>query len=56
MKLRNRQQVVSSGQEGAPPKPWASRITSLVYYGVITGILLYGIFFVGNRLDRKSVV
>ena len=50
MKLRNRQQVVSSGQEGAPPKPWASRITSLVYYGVITGLLLYGIFFVGNRL------
>ncbi len=50
MKLRNRQQVVSFGQEGTAPASWAPRVTTLLFYGVLASILIYVAFYTANRL------
>jgi len=49
MRIRNRQSVISTGNEGAPPKKTAASITRLLYFGFLIFILLYLMYALGIR-------
>lgn len=50
MKLRNRQSVVATGDEGRAPRSWAAQVTKGLYYVALVTIVAYVGVYVANRL------
>ncbi len=50
MKLRSKQRVVSTGDEGQAPPSWPARFTTGLYYLILLGVVTYGAVFLGSRL------
>ncbi len=49
MRIRNRQSVITTGDEGVPPKKTAPSITRLLYFGFLIFIISYLIYTLGMR-------
>lgn len=50
MKLRSHQRVVTSGQEGRPPRSWPMRGTTLLYYAALLLLVGYIVYYVQYRV------
>ena len=48
--LRNRQSLVTSHEEGTPPPVTGMRVTQVIYYAVVLGVIAFVIYYAQDRM------